>query len=95
MSPLSLVFGKRAHDHTTNNLARRPHTNTKHNDESDTMRNDQSSSLLDLQQTFPTLCASIGIDARLRKALSRLNYVHPTLVQAKSIPLAVTSGRDL
>ncbi|EED91448.1 dead-box RNA helicase, partial [Thalassiosira pseudonana CCMP1335] len=36
-----------------------------------------------------------GIDARLLKALSRLNYVHPTLVQSKSIPLALTSGRDL
>ena len=46
-------------------------------------------------QTFPELCTSIGIDARLRKALSRLNYVHPTLVQSKSIPLALTSGRDL
>lgn len=53
-----------------------------------------SSSILD-SQTFPELCASIGIDARLRKALSRLNYVHPTLVQSKSIPLALTSGRDL
>src|SRR6056300_1823231 len=53
-----------------------------------------STSILD-SQTFPELCASIGIDARLRKALSRLNYVHPTLVQSKSIPLALTSGRDL
>eukprot|EP00986_Skeletonema_menzelii_P000578 scaffold160_cov157-Skeletonema_menzelii.AAC.35 len=53
-----------------------------------------SSNILD-SQTFPELCTSIGIDARLRKALSRLNYVHPTLVQSKSIPLALTSGRDL
>ena len=53
-----------------------------------------TSTILD-SQTFPELCATIGIDARLRKALSRLNYVHPTLVQSKSIPLALTSGRDL
>eukprot|EP00584_Thalassiosira_punctigera_P009500 CAMPEP_0172543244 /NCGR_PEP_ID=MMETSP1067-20121228/13685_1 /TAXON_ID=265564 ORGANISM="Thalassiosira punctigera, Strain Tpunct2005C2" /NCGR_SAMPLE_ID=MMETSP1067 /ASSEMBLY_ACC=CAM_ASM_000444 /LENGTH=490 /DNA_ID=CAMNT_0013329625 /DNA_START=78 /DNA_END=1546 /DNA_ORIENTATION=- len=55
----------------------------------------QQQLLIDQQQTFPTLCTSIGIDARIRKALSRLNYVHPTLVQSKSIPLALTSGRDL
>jgi len=54
-----------------------------------------STQLLDQNQTFPTLCTSIGIDARIRKSLSRLNYVHPTLVQSKSIPLALTSGRDL
>lgn len=53
-----------------------------------------ASTILD-GQTFPELCASVGIDARLRKALSRLNYIHPTLVQSKSIPLALTSGRDL
>lgn len=51
--------------------------------------------LIDQHQTFPTLCTTIGIDARIRKSLSRLNYVHPTLVQSKSIPLALTSGRDL
>jgi len=57
--------------------------------------NDDPTKLLDQHQTFPALCTSIGIDTRIRKALSRLNYVHPTLVQAKSIPLAITSGRDL
>ena len=56
---------------------------------------DDSSGLMDPNQTFPSLCTSVGIDPRLRKALSRLNYVHPTLVQSRSIPLAVTSGRDL
>ena len=56
---------------------------------------DGSSGLMDPNQTFPSLCTSVGIDPRLRKALSRLNYVHPTLVQSRSIPLAVTSGRDL
>ena len=52
-------------------------------------------SLIDAHSTFPNLCNSIGIDARIRKSLSRLNYIHPTLVQSKSIPLALTSGRDL
>jgi len=54
-----------------------------------------NSALIDPQQTFPTLCTAVGIDARIRKSLSRLNYVRPTLVQSKSIPLALTSGRDL
>eukprot|EP00804_Cyclotella_cryptica_P000996 CCRYP_012353-RA/>CCRYP_012353-RA protein AED:0.31 eAED:0.31 QI:267/1/1/1/1/1/4/391/697 len=53
------------------------------------------SSLLDTSTTFPTLCATLGIDSRVRKALSRLNYTHPTLVQSKSIPIAIGSGRDL
>ena len=53
------------------------------------------SSLIDANLTFPTLCTQIGIDSRIRKAISRLNYIHPTLVQSKSIPLAITSGRDL
>lgn len=54
-----------------------------------------SGSLLDTSTTFPTLCTTLGIDARIRKSLSRLNYTHPTLVQSKSIPIAVGSGRDL
>ena len=56
---------------------------------------EEPSSLIDANLTFPTLCTQIGIDSRLRKAISRLNYIHPTLVQSKSIPLAITSGRDL
>jgi len=54
-----------------------------------------SSSLLDPSDTFETLCKTLGIDIRLRKALSRLGYVRPTLVQSKCLPLAVTSGKDL
>ena len=54
-----------------------------------------SSSIHDHHQTFPTLCASIGIDPRLRKSLSRMGIVRPTLVQSRAIPLAVSSGRDL
>ena len=62
---------------------------------SNTQQQEESSSLMDANLTFPTLCTQIGIDSRLRKAISRLNYIHPTLVQSKSIPLAITSGRDL
>jgi len=54
-----------------------------------------SESLLDPSDTFATLCTTVGLDVRLRKALSRLGYVRPTLVQSRSLPLAVTSGRDL
>jgi ATP-dependent RNA helicase DDX56/DBP9 len=32
---------------------------------------------------------------RLRKAVSRLGHVRPTLVQSKCLPLAISSGRDL
>jgi ATP-dependent RNA helicase DDX56/DBP9 len=49
----------------------------------------------DANSTFPSMCASIGIDPRLRKALSRLGYVRPTLVQSRAIPLAISGGRDL
>lgn len=59
------------------------------------MEQSNTNTPFDPNQTFPTLCTSVGIDTRLRKSLSRLNYVHPTLVQSKSIPLAITSGRDL
>ncbi len=52
-------------------------------------------SLLDPQDTFATLCTTVGLDIRLRKGLSRLGYVRPTLVQSKCLPLAITSGRDL
>jgi len=52
-------------------------------------------SLLDPQDTFATLCTSVGLDIRLRKGLSRLGYVRPTLVQSKCLPLSITSGRDL
>lgn len=54
-----------------------------------------SSSLLDPNDTFATLCDAVGLDVRLRKALARLGYIRPTLVQSKCLPLAITSGRDL
>ena len=50
---------------------------------------------LDPSSTFSTLCDSIGLDPRLRKAVSRLGHVRPTLVQSRCLPLAVRDGRDL
>jgi ATP-dependent RNA helicase DDX56/DBP9 len=52
-------------------------------------------SLLDPNETFPSLMESIGIDNRLKKAVQRLGHIRPTLVQSKCLPLAITSGRDL
>jgi ATP-dependent RNA helicase DDX56/DBP9 len=52
-------------------------------------------SLLDPSATFSSLAESTGLDIRLRKAVSRLGHVRPTLVQAKCLPLAISSGRDL
>jgi ATP-dependent RNA helicase DDX56/DBP9 len=50
---------------------------------------------LDPSVTFPALCDSVGLDVRLKKAVSRLGHVRPTLVQAKCLPLAICDGRDL
>ena len=60
-----------------------------------TMTTTSANSLLDPSITFPALCDSVGLDVRLRKAISRLGHVRPTLVQAKCLPLALQSGRDL
>mmetsp|Transcript_47627 Transcript_47627/g.119920 ORF Transcript_47627/g.119920 Transcript_47627/m.119920 type:complete len:674 (-) Transcript_47627:46-2067(-) len=49
-----------------------------------------SSELLDDAQTF----ASFMLDARLERGIQRLNWKHPTLVQAHGIPLALR-GRDV
>jgi ATP-dependent RNA helicase DDX56/DBP9 len=41
------------------------------------------------------LCsADAGLDRRLLKAVARLGYVYPTLVQSKGLPLAL-AGKDL
>jgi len=53
------------------------------------------SSLLDPEETFASLCESVGLDFRLRKAVQRLGHVRPTLVQSKCLPLAIKSGRDV
>jgi len=52
-------------------------------------------SLLDPELTFTSLLDSVGLDVRLRKAVSRLGHIRPTLVQSKCLPLAISSGRDL
>lgn len=52
-------------------------------------------SLLDPSETFSSLAENVGLDVRLIKAVQRLGHVRPTLVQAKCLPLALTSGRDL
>mmetsp|Transcript_24996 Transcript_24996/g.35249 ORF Transcript_24996/g.35249 Transcript_24996/m.35249 type:complete len:682 (+) Transcript_24996:59-2104(+) len=52
-------------------------------------------SLLDPDLTFASLLDSVGLDVRLRKAVSRLGHIRPTLVQSKCLPLAISSGRDL
>ena len=51
--------------------------------------------LFDSEETFATLCQSMGIDARIQKAILRLGHVRPTLVQSKCLPIAISSGRDL
>eukprot|EP00978_Attheya_sp_CCMP212_P034275 scaffold142715_cov58-Attheya_sp.AAC.6 len=51
--------------------------------------------LVDQSETFSSLCTTLGLDVRLRKAIARMGFVRPTLVQSKSLPLAITSGRDL
>ena len=52
-------------------------------------------SLLDPSETFASLAETVGLDNRLKKAISRLGHVRPTLVQSKCLPLAIASGRDL
>jgi ATP-dependent RNA helicase DDX56/DBP9 len=51
--------------------------------------------LFDSEETFGTLCQSMGIDVRIQKAIMRLGHVRPTLVQSKCLPIAISSGRDL
>lgn len=51
--------------------------------------------ILDPSETFSTLAESTGLDVRLRKAVTRLGHVRPTLVQSKCLPIAMNSGRDL
>lgn len=51
--------------------------------------------ILDPDLTFASLCDQVGLDVRLRKAVSRLGHARPTLVQSKCLPLALSSGRDL
>jgi len=45
--------------------------------------------------TFASLLTEVDLDVRLRKAVARLGYIRPTLVQTQCIRLAINSGRDL
>lgn len=36
----------------------------------------------------------LGLDARLLQGIAKLNFLYPTLVQAKAIPLAL-EGKDI
>lgn len=47
--------------------------------------------ILDQEKTW--IQRDFGLDRRLIKALSKLNYTYPTLVQSKCIPLAI-QGKD-
>lgn len=38
--------------------------------------------------------SNFGLDARLLQGIAKLNFTHPTLVQAKAIPLAL-EGKDI
>ena len=44
--------------------------------------------------TWAELGASVGLDRRVTKAIAKLNWVTPTLVQAKSLPLSF-AGKDM
>ncbi|KAI9488404.1 P-loop containing nucleoside triphosphate hydrolase protein [Zychaea mexicana] len=46
--------------------------------------------ILEKEQTF----ASFDFDPRLSRAIAQLEFTHPTLVQAKAIPLAL-AGKDI
>lgn len=47
-------------------------------------------SVVDLEASF----SNLGLDARLLQGIAKLNFAHPTLVQAKAIPLAL-EGKDI
>lgn len=45
--------------------------------------------------SYAALFQKLNVDMRIRKAIARMGIVHPTLVQAKCLDLAITKGRDL
>jgi len=45
--------------------------------------------------TFASLCAEVDLDVRLRKAVARLGFIRPTLVQSFCLRLALLNGKDL
>jgi ATP-dependent RNA helicase DDX56/DBP9 len=53
-----------------------------------------SSTLLDTQEGYQVFADRIGLDVRLAKAVAKIGFVYPTLVQAQCLPLAM-QGKDL
>jgi ATP-dependent RNA helicase DDX56/DBP9 len=54
-----------------------------------------SNGTLDPSTSFVDLANNVNLDIRLLKAISKLSYTHPTLIQAKCIPLSILQGRDI
>ena len=50
--------------------------------------------LLDLKEGYQVFADRIGLDVRLAKAVAKVGFVYPTLVQAQCLPLAL-QGKDL
>ena len=50
--------------------------------------------LLDDKVSFQEASKKLGLDSRLSKAVAKLGYVYPTLVQAKCLPFAL-EGKDV
>lgn len=48
----------------------------------------------DAEERVPFARLNLGLDARVTKAVAKLGFIYPTLVQAKAVPLAL-AGRDL
>jgi len=57
---------------------------------SNSQQNECSESLIDLDSSFE----SMGLDHRITKAIKKMGFKNPTLVQSKSIPLSL-QGKDI
>lgn len=57
-------------------------------------KTNNSLDLLDLKEGYQIFADRIGLDVRLAKAVAKLGFVYPTLVQAKCLPLAL-QGKDI
>lgn len=62
----------------------------KHGEEDETAAAPADESVVDLEASF----SNLGLDPRLLQGIAKLNFAHPTLVQAKAIPLAL-EGKDI
>lgn len=62
----------------------------KHGEEGKPAATAADESVVDLEASF----SNLGLDPRLLQGIAKLNFAHPTLVQAKAIPLAL-EGKDI